>query len=255
MKMGEFTSTVGTLIPWKLANEELSETDRVKLERLLDLNGFREGYVKFAKGDFAGAGAALEKHIEDLDEKEAELVRAGRTLDPAAMVYREIRSKDVLRFLRERAGRPPAAELDLSEGWITEKRVFLGESQVKVVAILFRCAGDKRAASFLTGLSHEVTRSTGVDIVTIGWFRNTEILDEARTRLKEDLAALGYEGPAGVDPDSTGHALFRSWQATVGTATFMIVDREGRLAWYMPDPRGQDVRLVSRILERIAGGR
>ena len=91
--------------------------------------------------------------------------------------------------------------------------------------------------------------------MTIGWFLNTETLDEARAKLKEDLAAIGYEGPAGVDPDGSGHALFRSWQATVGTATFMIVDREGRLAWHMTDPKASDVRLVSRILDRIAGGR
>ena len=254
-KMEEFTSTVGTLIPWKLANEELSDADRVKYERLLDLNGFREGYVKFAQGNFAAAETALEKHIEDLDEKEATLAGEGRALDAAARVYRDARSKVVLRFLREKAGRPPASELDLGDGWITEKRVLLGELSGKVVAVLFRRAGDKRAGPFLQGLSSDLEGRAGVEVVTIGYFRGDEAPEEARATLRKDLAALGYEGPAGLDPDNTGQSLFRSWQANVGSATFMILDRQGRLAWHMTDPKASDVRLVSRILDRIAGGR
>jgi RNA polymerase sigma-70 factor (ECF subfamily) len=254
-KMEEFTATVGTLIPLRLAGEALTDAERASFERLLDLNGFRKGYVKFALGDFQAAEEALEEHIRYVDAREAELRSEGRTLDKGVEIYRDMRSKDVLRFLRERAGRPAPSELDFGEGWVTEKQLLLGQSTGKVVAMVFRHSGDMRSASFLVDLSRFSALRLDVEVVTLGFITGDHTIEEAREDLKNDLARIGYAGSAGIDPDSAGHSLFRQWQANVGSATFMIVDREGRLAWYMPDPRSQDQSLARRILDRIAGAR
>ena len=38
-------------------------------------------------------------------------------------------------------------------------------------------------------------------------------------------------------------------------ATFVIVDKLGEIAWYMPDPRAIDVRFAEALLLRLAGMR
>ena len=134
--------------------------------------------MKFALGDFQAAEEALEEHLRHLEEREAELGRVGRKLDKVVEIYRDMRTRDVLRFLQEKAGRPAPAELDLGEGWITEKQLLLAESRGKVVAVVFRRAGDMRSAPFLEHLSRFVALRRNMEVVTMGFCMGDRTIEE-----------------------------------------------------------------------------
>jgi hypothetical protein len=70
---------------------------------------------------------------------------------------------------------------------------------------------------------------------------------------REEAARLGLRAAAlGLDPDFRQRSLLRSFQATSLSATFLIFNPQGNLAWYQQDPREVGARLASRIWDRIA---
>jgi hypothetical protein len=92
-----------------------------------------------------------------------------------------------------------------------------------------------------------------MEAVNLSYFTSTGGLEKAREDLRIDLARVGFVGAAGVDPDGARQSIFRQFQATVGTATFFIVNPRGEVAWVMRDPRQIDVAFAMMLLKRAAG--
>jgi hypothetical protein len=213
-------------------------------------NGFWLGYTLFALGDLDGARAALRDYIARIDALE----RVQGSLSGFLQVYRDARAKDVLEFLETRAGKPAPVDLDLGDSWVGARRLRLAECRGKVVALVFRREGDARAGAFLGPLSALCARRSDLRVATVAFLSGDASPAEQAARLEEDLEGLGYEGPAGFDPDADGKGIFRAFGVHVGSATFVILNKRGEIAWYMPDPRGIDVRFAEALLLRLAAG-
>jgi hypothetical protein len=211
-------------------------------------NGFWLGYTLFALGDLDGARAALRDYIARIDGWE----RERGSLSVVLQIYRDNRAKDVLEFLETRAGKLAPVDLDLGDSWVTGERLRLADCRGKVVALVFRRERDERAGAFLGPVSAFCAKRSDLRIATVAFYESNAPLAEQPARLRQDLERLGYEGPAGFDPDSDRQTLFRTFQVGVGSATFVIVNKRGELAWYMPDPRGIDVRFAEALLLRLA---
>ncbi len=68
--------------------------------------------------------------------------------------------------------------------------------------------------------------------------------------MRKDLKALGVSLPAGYDPDRK-HSIYQAVGATVGTPSFVVLNRKGEMAWYLQDPRDLDRKLMRRVIERL----
>ena len=94
-----------------------------------------------------------------------------------------------------------------------------------------------------------VSAEPDMEMVVVSYQRSGENIEKQLDSLREELSKLGYEGAAGYDPDADGRKLFHAYQANVGSATFLVVNRRGELVWFMQDPRGVDVRFGEAILK------
>ena len=211
-------------------------------------NGFWLGYTLFASGDLEGAKTALRDYISRIDALE----REHGPLNKEVEIVRDFRAKDVLEFLETRAGKPAPIDLDLGDSWVSSRRLSLRDSHNKVIALLFRGVGDGRSGAFLGPLAAFCEQRAEIRIVTVSYYPHEATHADSAERLKKDLEELGYEGPAGFDPDANAQKIFRTFHATVGSATFFIINKRGEIVWYMPDPRGMDVRFAETLLMRHA---
>jgi len=192
--------------------------------------------------------AAFDEHVQALDEKEGRLGK----LRPESAVYR-MRSRDNLEFLTRLAGRPAPRDLQLGNSWVSPARLTLAGARGKVVALVFRAAKDQRSAAFLGPLAEALGRRDDARLVTVSFLESSTPAAAQADVLRTELEDLGFSGPAGFDPDVEGKSLFRAFHATVGSATFHIADRDGRLVWFQQDPRGIDVDFALALLDRVAG--
>jgi len=68
---------------------------------------------------------------------------------------------------------------------------------------------------------------------------------------KDALKKLGVDLPAGIDPHLPEPKIFQAMNAIVGSASFVAFDREGRMAWYLPDPQTVDLGVAETVLRRL----
>ena len=87
------------------------------------------------------------------------------------------------------------------------------------------------------------------------WWRSIKTaLKEAAGKIDpRNVKALGLTYPAGLDPTSSKE-LFKAYDANVGSATLVILDPLGRIAYYEQDPRPNAFGLFERVIERLLGG-
>ena len=66
-----------------------------------------------------------------------------------------------------------------------------------------------------------------------------------------ELSNTGYQSAAGFDPDMKApRKIFDAWNVYVGSASFLIVDKQGRPVWFQQDPRTRDSNLARNLLLR-----
>ena len=250
--MLQASNTILTVLPLKLQGGAFSGRERDQAESLVIYHGFRKAYAQFAMGDLEEARHSFDQHVASIDARKAELSKAGRELPPAWKIYRE-RSSANLTFLGERAGQPAPSDLDLGSSWVS-KGAPLSESRGHVIALVFRRVGDDRSTPFLEDLNQVCAADPRFQMRNISFIRNEDTIAQEFEEMRQELSALGYEGAAGFDPDFANKSLFRSFQAMVGSATFLVVDGAGNLVWFQQDPRAQDVNFAKTILTRVAEG-
>ena len=69
--------------------------------------------------------------------------------------------------------------------------------------------------------------------------------------LLKEMAELEVRLPSGYDPDVKSQGLVRSFGAAVGTATCVVIDRGGKVAWFLQDPRESWIALARGVIERL----
>lgn len=249
---GLLRSAENTLADYRLRLQSKipSLKTRETYSRYIVFNGFRKGYALMALGRLGEASEAFNLHVKEINQLQVTLEQKGEALKPAFSIYRQ-RSVNALDFISERAQRPPPADFNLGEMWVTPRKIRLADSQEKVVALLFRGAGDTRSATFMENIDHFSRANDGIELATIHFFKGARNIDEQLDNLRLELGNAGYESAAGFDPDISGRELFRAWGVYVGSASFLIVDRQGHPVWFQQDPRTQDSNLAKNLLLRI----
>ncbi len=236
--------------PARTRSDQYSLKTKEAYSRYLAFNGFRKGYSLMALGRLDEARDAFDSHVTEINKLQAALEKRGHALKPAINIYRQ-RSENALGFIQKIALRPAPADFELGEMWVTQKRTRLKESTGKVVGLIFRGAEDTRSATFLADIGEFAEASDEMEMVAVHFFKSAKNIDEQLESLRQELAGTGYTGAAGFDPDLTGRKLFRSWGVFVGSATFLIIDKQGRPVWFQQDPRTRDTNLVKSILLRV----
>ncbi len=236
--------------PERTRSSQYSFKTREAYSRYLAFNGFRKGYSLMALGRMDEARDAFDSHVTEINKLQAALEKRGHALKPAINIYRQ-RSENALGFIKKIALRPAPADFELGEMWVTRKRTRLKESTGKVVGLIFRGAEDTRSATFLANIGEFSEANDDMEMVAVHFFKSAKNIDEQLESLRQELAGTGYTGAAGFDPDLTGRKLFRSWGVFVGSATFLIIDKQGRPVWFQQDPRTRDTNLVKSILLRV----
>ena len=140
----------------------------------------------------------------------------------------------------------------LEDLWATASKVTLETSRNKTIALVFRGVRDKRSARFVEAIDEFCASRPELQMLTISYLRGSANVVEELDRLRAELNSIGYQGAAGFDPDADGKSLIRSYKANVGSATFLVIDAEGKPAWFQQDPRTIDINLGKNILRRIA---
>lgn len=245
---------VQQVFPIRMLRDGNTRIEREAYRRFLGYSGFRLGYTRFARGDLSGATDAFLRHIDAMDKLEAELEAGRKALPQELKIYRQ-RSQDVLQMIRDRVGDPPGCDLDLEDLWVTPARVRLADSKGKAVVLLFRGYGDSRSAGFYRNLDRYLgEHPDNKAFAVIHYLKGSRDPLGQLEKVQNEAIELGIENAAvGLDPDARGKQVFRCLGAMVGSATCMIYDRNGRLMWWMQDPREMDSKLVIKIWERLAG--
>jgi len=241
--MWRYVNMVDMVYPLKVGNRNLSQQSRDRIDLSLDFNGFRKGYTLFACGDFAAAIDAFKAHTSKMDAKS--------DLNPAAKVYRD-RSAEVMKFVVNLAGKPAPKDLQLE--WATDRKLSLADAKGKVLALLFRGVGDARSATLVKPLWEYVSKHSTTEMAVVCYLKHGENVVQQMEALRAELTQLGYDGPAGYDPDLPDKKLFRAFQGNVGSATLFLLDREGKLFWFMQDPRNVDAKFIVSLMERRLAG-
>jgi len=241
--------------PARLDDPEVTDFDKDVIRRLLVTGQFWLGYTRLAMGDRDEARESFLRHISEVDAKEAEARAAGREIDPVARIFRDFRSRDLLRFIETRMGKRPEVDFDLGDGWCPGDRPTFASSRGKVLAVYSGAPRDPRAGLFLRGVDRVIRseRSRGLEGLILG-ARGSSPLEERVEALKKSVAAAGLAMAAGVDPHEGDPAIIRGIGAIVGpTASFLVFDREGRFAWYLPSPVTAEAGVAKAVIERLLG--
>ena len=226
---------------------------RAQYEQWYDLSGFWIGFVRYALGDVDGAKEALRENINYLDAKEATLIAQGKNLPNVQSIIRDLRSREVLQFLEKHHGKPAKSDFSAGIRWATERKLDLVQASGQLVPVLFRKPGDPRCLEILLELDEYDRHHDKVSPINLAFFPNRISENQAQQRiekLRQEHSKEGVQLPAGFDM-TENQRVFRSVNATVGTATFILYDGEGRPVWYLQDPRNMDRMIVKRVMDRL----
>ena len=136
---------------------------------------------------------------------------------------------------------------------MTDEKITLDKARGKVVAIVFRRVGDQRSAEFLAPLSHFCAGEPDIQCVTVSYLKSKENIAREMTEMETELNGISYVGAAGFDPDTVSRSTFEDFGAIIGSATFIVIDRDGRVVWFQQDPYKIHLNFAKAILRRAAG--
>ncbi len=229
---------------------------RVQFSQWANVAKFWIGYVRYALGDADGAKTAFEEHAAETQSLLAELEQSGGAVDPVVKITLDFRTLDHILLLEDFHGKVPQVDLDFGEYWATDEKLSLAEERGNVVIILFRRPRERAATPFAVeaGRLYKEYKDKGLRFVMVGFLlgRPDAAADaEKLQNMRDELDELGLDIPAGYDPDREKHTFFRALHGTVGTASCVVIDRQGRIGYYIADPRGLDNRTLRRVVERL----
>lgn len=220
------------------------------------ISDFWVGFATYALGDMDSARAGFQRYIDKIDQMEQELGQVGKELPSVVRIYRDFRARDYTKYIQEFHGKVPGVEFDDGVEWLTGRPINFARTREegKVLGILFRQAKNIRALPFLKLLdSLQKQNPDKFTAATLSFMPKglsaegrQQRLDNLRNELQDNELGLS----AGFD-SSDKHQVFRGLHATVGSASFIIFDSEGKSAWYHVDPTSRDLNTLQRVADRL----
>ena len=220
------------------------------------ISDFWVGFATYALGDLDSARAGFQGYIDKADQLEQQLGQAGKELPSVVRIYRDFRARDYSKYIQDFHGKLPAVEFDAGVEWLTGRPVSFAKTREegKVLAIIFRQAKNLRALPFLKLLDSLQKQNPDKFVAATLSFMPRGLTAEARQQrldnLRQELQDNELKLSSGFDV-SDKHQVFRGLHATVGSASFLIFDSEGKAAWYHVDPTARDLNTLQRVADRL----
>ncbi len=247
----------GILVEYPLRAESVRRNYlRVQYAQWYNVAHFWIGYCRFARGDIDGARESFEAHVAQVESLKAKLDAEGKKLDQVVAITLDYRTRDLLLHLDDYHGKVPTLDLDFGSYWATEEKLSLANSRGKVVILMFRTPGDLRSLTFAQEagrLAAENPDKVAGALVTYVVGKPNPGRDAEKLRnLRDEAKAQGIGLPAGIDPDRERQSFFKEVHATIGpSASCIVLDRQGAIAFYVADPRDMDRMILRRAVERL----
>jgi len=214
------------------------------------------GFSRMAGGDVEGARSAFLEHKAQVESLRAKQQAKNQNLDPVIEVTHTHRTLDLLEFLDDFYGKTPPYDLNFGEFWMTKNTLSLKKSLGQVVILMFRKPNDPRSVEFLKEIDRLVKElgDDGLQGAVCAYLLgrpNPERDSQKLQAFRDELAALQIDLPGGFDPDREAQSFFRSVHGTVGTASCVVIDRQGRIAYFMADPKTANKALIRSVVQRL----
>lgn len=220
------------------------------------ISDFWVGFATYALGDMDSARAGFQRYIDKIDQMEQELAQVGKDLPSVARIYRDFRARDYTQYIQEYHGKIPSLDFDAGVEWLSGKPLSFAKTREegKVLAILFRQAKNLRALPFLKLLDTLQKQNPDKFVAATLSFMPRGLTAEGRQQRLDNLRTELQENELGLSSGfdiSAKHKVFRGLHATVGSASFIIFDSEGKSAWYHVDPTTRDLNTLQRVADRL----
>ena len=219
-----------------------SAADKRDYDRVEERVGFNKGFCHYANGDAAKALEVWKQYLKELAQRQAE----GR-LSQVGQVYRG-RTERLVRTLENLQGRP-APLLEVAS-WVNDQAFKVKDQKGKVTAIFLSPYNTKRSFPFARALAkfHQENWHLGFRATMVCFSKGSR---EGQMQLvAAERQSLGITYPVGMDTTSE-RVTYKRYNAAVGSATIVVIDRAGNLAWYKMDPTERDIELARKVYERL----
>ncbi|MEM7165097.1 MAG: hypothetical protein AAF581_06500 [Planctomycetota bacterium] len=223
-----------------------SATTRSEFEVYLDQYEFHLGFMHYVNGNILEAQSHMQRQVDFLTEK-----GKTKTLGPSSRVYLN-RTNEVLETMKELQGKPaPALELG-KDSWVNDQELSLEAERGQVVALLFAAYGTPRYDPFSRALEtyYQAKWGEGFRAAWVTFRKGPRDIEEQKRDVDAQRRRLGLSYPAGVDC-SDQFAASRGFNASVGGANFIVLDRQGNVAWFKIDPTERDLAVAARVVDRL----
>ena len=102
----------------------------------------------------------------------------------------------------------------------------------------------------LRGLEHA---QCPLAVVSVAYLKGQKDIPGQLLKLEDEMGNLGLTYPGGLDPTEK-REFFKTYNVNVGSATLVILDPLGRVAYYEQDPRPNAFGLFGKVFERLLSG-
>jgi tetratricopeptide (TPR) repeat protein len=242
----------------KSFTDSLSKTLFNQYQQWYYISDFWIAFCDYALGNDDAALAGFRTYNDRADQFQEQLKFLNRQLPPVIRIYRDFRSREFVMMLEEHQGQPAKADFDVGIEWAYGEPLTIRQSKDKVLAVLFRQPQNARGTPFLREINKFVEDNPDTfAAATFGFvpFVLNEAAKAARfDNMTKELTSLGIKFPGGFDVTENSR-VFRTLNATVGTASMIIFDAEGRVAWFHVDPTSNDINVLDRVIGRLIKNR
>lgn len=213
-------------------------------QRYLDESRFMIGYLHFVQGRYEEARAALEDAMVELTQLQSQ-----SRIDPRSQVFLD-RTRKTLEVIVQLVSNP-APELTISH-WLDDVPLDPRAELGNVVVLLFAPFENPRYED-VQGTLQALTAELWPEGLRVGWIADPKGFNDIPSklaRLDVQRRRLGLSYPVGVESELEW-PNFRRFQASVGGASIVLLDRAGKIAWFDLDPTFRAERLMRQVIDRL----
>lgn len=208
---------------------------------------FAIGFLEFAMGNYEAAESSLRAEIELLQDRQAK-----NAISNVGQVFLN-RTEKVYDSLVRLYGKP-APDLDLGDGWIDGVSLDPIQERGNVIALFFGPYGNNRYEPILRQLG-KLYQAKWHEGLRIGWVcipKGRSDLPGQKQKVQKEARRLELAFPVGLELVE-GWPVHQAYNASVGGATLIVIDRAGNYTWYKMDPTQRDASLLEQVLDRLLG--
>jgi len=213
-------------------------------QRYLDEGRFMIGFLLFVLDRYEEAKTSLAETLVELSQLEAQ----GK-IDPRSKVFLDRTRK--MHEVLVASVRSPAPDLSIGS-WLDDVPLDPRAERGNVVVLLFAPFEQPRYED-IQGTLQKYYAELWAEGLRVGWICDPKGFADIPSKLARVGAQrqrLGLAYPIGIETEPQW-PNFTRYQASVGGAAIVVIDRGGNVAWYDQDPTYRTERLLRGVIDRL----